>query len=162
MERQVSISRTSELSYDAVVEQLKTDSSRALRAPVGGDPDTAAGSVVHLHTRWSRFNRDETVTARIGHYESVRTGHGRVNLSWEAGQHKRLLPTVNGRLEVDQMATGVTEFRYVGQYQAAGGLRGVLQGLVAGPGVVDDAVGQLLDEIIAHLGQHHASGTNRT
>jgi hypothetical protein len=156
MDRQISISRTCDLSYEAVAELLKHDPNQALHGPGGGSGGSAERPVVHLHTRWSRLNRDAPVNARIGHFEAVSNGHGRVNLSWEADQHKRLLPHVNGHLEVDQVSVDASEFRYVGQYPAPTGILGRLQGAAIGNGVVEDAVGQLLDETITHLRQHHA------
>ncbi len=162
MESQISISRTCDLSYEAIAELLKHDPSQALRAPAADAADNAAPAVVHLHTGWSRFDHDEPVRAQIGHYETVRTGHGRVNLSWEADHHKRLLPYVNGHLEVDQVSAAVSELRYVGHYRPPLGILGRLEDTAIGHRVVEDAIGQLLDETITHLRQHHASGTDQS
>lgn len=144
METAVSARQTCEASFDAISALLKDDSSRILQST--GRASRDARLEVHVHPRWPWKEHDESLRPEIGRYESVGTGQGRMNLSLHP-EHSTYLPEIDGHLEVKRVSDDASEFRFVGEC-AAQGLWGKLHG---GPDVANDAVRQLLDQVVGRV-----------
>lgn len=144
MDTAVSARQTCEASFDAVSALLKDDSSRILQAAGGAGRD--ARLAVHVHPRWPFKEHDESLRPEIGRYESVGTGQGRMNLSLHP-EHSTYLPEIDGHLEVKRVDDDKSEFRFLGEC-AAQGLWSKLHG---GPAVANDAVKQLLDQVVGSV-----------
>lgn len=144
METAVSARQTCEASFDAISGLLKDDSSRILQSTGGSGRD--ARLAVHVHPRWPWKEHEESLRPEIGRYESVGTGQGRMNLSLHP-EHTTYLPEIDGHLEVKRVSEDVSEFRFIGEC----GAQGVWGKLHGGPGVANDAVKQLLDQVISSV-----------
>lgn len=144
MDTAVSARQTCEASFDAISALLKDDSTKILQSSGGTGRD--ARLAVHVHPRWPFKEHEESLRPEIGRYESVGTGQGRINLSLHP-EHSTYLPEIDGHLEVKRVAEDVSEFRFLGEC-AAQGLWAKLHG---GPAVANEAVKQLLDQVIGSV-----------
>jgi hypothetical protein len=150
VERTISVSRTCNRPYQAVVRLIEADARQMLRGPTESAADATAKAIVELDTVWAWFDRSESVSARVGKFQ---TGDGvcRGSLTWEADKHKHLLPNVEGALIVGPLASNQCEMRYSGHYVPPLGVLGGIEDALVGHRIVESAIGTLLDNVVVHL-----------
>lgn len=152
MDRSIFITRTCRRPLAEVVDHLEANAAAVVQSATDAAAGVANDIVVTLDSKWAWFDLHENVQAHVG---ELTRGVRRTTLplSWTAAEHKRLLPGVEGQLNLYPLASSYTEVSFSGEYSPPVGLLGSIGERVVRRRVIEAAIGHLLDEVVLRLEQ---------
>lgn len=150
MNRSIAVSRLCKVPFEMMLDEFEHDAIGLIRAATESAASVANDIVLSLDSRWAWFDVNERVRATVGDLVRRRTD-AQLDLAWTAEAGKRILPGVTGKLHLHAMSSTYNELSFTGQYVPPPGLLGNASGAVLGRRIAEAAVGDLLDQIVAHL-----------
>ncbi|MEL7208915.1 MAG: hypothetical protein AAGK32_11920 [Actinomycetota bacterium] len=150
MDRRIFISRTCHRPVEEVAELLRTNAAAVLQSATDAAVIATNDIVLTLDGKWAWFDLHEEVHAEVGELTSTirRTS---LPLSWRASGHKRLLPGVEGHLNLYPMTSRYTEISFSGEHDPPAGVLDSIGDRVVGRRVIEAAIGHLLDDVVSRL-----------